>query len=63
VLEKNPNYWDKELPRFDRVVMRFVPDAATRSAMIEAGEAQLVPNSLVPAPDIAPPEGIAHDRS
>jgi peptide/nickel transport system substrate-binding protein len=53
VLEKNPNYWNKDLPRFDRVVMRFVPDAATRSAMIEAGEAQLVPNSLVPAPDIA----------
>lgn len=53
VLEKNPDYWDGDLPRFDRIVMRFVPDAATRSAMIEAGEAQLVPNSLVPGPDIA----------
>lgn len=53
VLEKNPEYWDEGRPLFDRLVMRFVPDAVTRSAMLEAGEAQLVPNSLIPGPDIA----------
>ncbi|MEF2073780.1 ABC transporter substrate-binding protein [Consotaella aegiceratis] len=52
ILEKNPDYWDPDLPRLDQFVVRFIADAATRTAMIEAGEAQMVGYSWLPAPDL-----------
>lgn len=52
-LDRNPNYWKKGLPRLERIVMRFIGDAATRVAAIENGEAQYGSLSAVPNIDIA----------
>lgn len=38
VLDKNPNYWRDGYPYLDRVIFRFVKNAASISAAIEAGE-------------------------
>lgn len=37
-LERNPDYWDQPKPYADRLVIRFIPDPAARSAAFEAGE-------------------------
>lgn len=52
VLAKNENYWDAGFPLLDKIVMRFVPDAATRAAMLESGEADAVFMNMLPAQDI-----------
>lgn len=36
--ERNPDYWDQPKPYADRLVIRFIPDPAARSAAFEAGE-------------------------
>jgi peptide/nickel transport system substrate-binding protein len=41
ILERNPDYWDKPKPYLDRVVVRFVLDAAARAAALESGSADL----------------------
>lgn len=41
VYERNPNYWDQPRPYLDRLVVKFVPDAAARSAALESGEVDL----------------------
>jgi peptide/nickel transport system substrate-binding protein len=41
ILERNPDYWDKPKPYLDRVVVRFVLDAAARAAALESGAADL----------------------
>ena len=38
-LDRNPNYWKKGQPYLDRVLVRFIPDSATRTAALEKGEA------------------------
>ena len=52
-LDRNPDYWKKGLPYLDRVICRFIGDAATRSAAIETGEAQLGGLGAIPNVDIA----------
>ncbi len=42
VLKKNPNYWRPGLPKLDTVTYKSVPEAGTRMAMLQAGEAQLI---------------------
>jgi 4-phytase/acid phosphatase/peptide/nickel transport system substrate-binding protein len=42
VLERNPNYWKKDRPYLDRVVMRPLPDSQARFASLLAGETDLV---------------------
>lgn len=42
VLVRNPTYWEPELPRLERIVMRIVPDAATRVRLLGAGELDFV---------------------
>lgn len=37
VLEKNPNYWKKDLPKAKQLVMRFIADPAARLAQLRAG--------------------------
>ncbi len=44
VLEKNPNYWRKGHPYLDRVIYRFIKNAASISAAIEAGEGNVALN-------------------
>lgn len=53
ILERNANYWDKPKPYLDRVVVRFVPDAAARAAALESGAADLASGgSSIPLPDV-----------
>lgn len=37
-LDRNPDYWQKGEPHLDRLLVRIIPDAAARSAALEAGE-------------------------
>jgi peptide/nickel transport system substrate-binding protein len=46
--ERNPNYWDKPKPYVDRLVVRFITDAADRVSAIAAGEISLAPATPVP---------------
>ncbi len=39
--KKNPSYWRKGKPYLDAIDMRFIPDAVTASAMMEAKEADI----------------------
>lgn len=50
VVKKNPNYWQKGLPKLDRITFRPVLEDATRVAMLRTGEAQYV--------DVVPPEQV-----
>ena len=52
-LDRNPDYWKRGQPYLDRVVCRFISDAATRSAAMETGEAQLGGLGAIPNVDIA----------
>jgi peptide/nickel transport system substrate-binding protein len=42
VLEPNPDYWNKGHPHLARVVLRPLPDAQSRFASLQSGEAQVV---------------------
>lgn len=48
VFNRNPNYWDKPRPNLDRLVVRFIPDGAARTAALEAGDVDILyqPGSL-----------------
>ena len=48
ILERNPTYWQSGKPYLDRLVFRFIADAASRAAALESGEAQI--GCLTPAP-------------
>jgi peptide/nickel transport system substrate-binding protein len=52
VLERNPNYWDKPKPYLDRVIIRFMPDAAARAAAFESGDLDLGGSAPVPLADL-----------
>jgi peptide/nickel transport system substrate-binding protein len=52
LLEKNPNYWDKPKPYLDRVIVRFITDAAARAAAFEAGDLDLGSSAPVPLADL-----------
>lgn len=51
-LDRNPSYWQPGLPYLDRVVARFIPDASTRSAALEAGEVQYAAYGAVNYADV-----------
>ncbi|WP_035341659.1 MULTISPECIES: ABC transporter substrate-binding protein [unclassified Dickeya] len=48
VYERNPNYWDQPKPYVDRLVVKFIPDAATRLIAFETGALDLGSESPVP---------------
>ena len=52
-LDRNEQYWKPGLPYLNRIVARFIPDAATRSAAMEAGEAHFAGYSAVNYADLA----------
>lgn len=52
VLVKNENYWDERYPLLDRMVVQLIPDAATRTAMLESGEIDAIFLAMIPAQDI-----------
>jgi peptide/nickel transport system substrate-binding protein len=51
VLERNPTYWDAGKPYLDRLVIRFIPDAAGRAAALENGEVMLASPNQIPLID------------
>jgi len=51
VLERNPDYWDKPKPYVDKVVVRFIPDAAARALALESGAADLG-TQVIPLSDV-----------
>ncbi|MDO5532155.1 glutathione ABC transporter substrate-binding protein GsiB [Sutterella sp.] len=51
VVKKNPNYWQKGLPKLDGITWRPVLEDATRVAMLRTGESQFC--------DVVPPEHAA----
>ncbi len=52
-LDRNDKYWKPGLPYLNRVIARFIPDAATRSAAMETGEAHFAGYSAVNYADLA----------
>ena len=42
VLEKNPDYWDKDKVYFDRITLKPLPDAQSRFASLQSGEVDLI---------------------
>jgi peptide/nickel transport system substrate-binding protein len=42
VLEKNPDYWNKGHPYFDRIAMKPLPDGQSRFASLQSGEADII---------------------
>jgi peptide/nickel transport system substrate-binding protein len=42
VLERNPDYWNKGHPYLDRIILKPLPDAQSRFASLQSGEADLV---------------------
>lgn len=53
LIERNPDYWDKDQPNADAVVIRYIPDAVTRLAAFEAGEIDVGYSTPVPIGEIA----------
>ena len=51
-LDRNPDYWRAGQPYLDRVVVRFIPDSATRTALLEKGEAHIAGFGAVPYNDV-----------
>ncbi len=51
-LDRNPDYWRSGQPYLDRIVVRFIPDSATRTALLERGEAHLAGFGAVPYNDV-----------
>src|SRR6202163_2752636 len=42
ILEKNPDYWDKDKIYLDRIVLKPLPDAQSRFASLQSGEADII---------------------
>lgn len=51
-LDRNDKYWKPGLPYLDHVIARFIPDAATRSAALDTGEAHFAGYSAVNYADL-----------
>lgn len=51
-LDKNPEYWRAGRPFLDRIVVRFIADASTRTAVLEKGEAHIAGFGAVPYNDV-----------
>lgn len=60
VWEKNPNYWNPDLPRIDRLVARFILDASARTIAFETGGVDIGYRTPIPFPDIARLQKLPH---
>ena len=49
-LQRNPAYWDKGLPRLERIVFRVMPDDNARIANLKSGDVDII--GTVPLPQI-----------
>ena len=57
VLERNPDYWDKGKVYLDRIIMKPLPDAQSRFASLQSGEAQVVWDDEYDADNIRKAQG------
>jgi peptide/nickel transport system substrate-binding protein len=60
MFERNPNYWDPDLPRIDRMVCKFVPDPGARSVAFENGSGDIGYRTPVALADVARLEKLPH---
>ncbi|MEZ5843679.1 MAG: ABC transporter substrate-binding protein [Hyphomicrobiaceae bacterium] len=51
-LDKHKGYWRQGRPFLDRIVVRFISDASTRTAVLEKGEAHVAGFGAVPYNDV-----------
>ncbi len=51
-LDRNPDYWRQGQPYLDRIVVRFIPDSATRTALMEKGDVHVAGFGAVPYNDV-----------
>jgi peptide/nickel transport system substrate-binding protein len=51
LLERNPDYWEKDRPYLDRIVVSFTPDEGARAVALEAGELDIAGGLPVALPD------------
>ena len=58
--DRNEDYWKPGLPYLDRIVARFIPDAGTRTAAVETGEAHLTAYNHIPTQDLPLLEKLPH---
>jgi len=49
---KNENYWNKDVPHLDRLIIRYVRDPAGRAAAMEAGDIHIGVFNPIAPPDI-----------
>jgi peptide/nickel transport system substrate-binding protein len=56
--ERNPNYWDKPKPYVDKLIVKFIPDAAARTAAFETGEVDIGGETPVPLSEIERLKGL-----
>jgi peptide/nickel transport system substrate-binding protein len=52
VLERNPDYWDKGRIFLDRIILKPLPDAQSRFASLQSGEADIIWDDEVDADNI-----------
>jgi peptide/nickel transport system substrate-binding protein len=52
IYERNQKYWDNPKPYVDRLIVRFIPDAAARLSAIETGDIDLAPSAPVPLSEL-----------
>jgi len=52
VLERNPDYWNKGHPHLDRIVLKPLPDAQSRFASLQSGEADIIWDDVYDADNI-----------
>lgn len=50
---RNPDYWDKPRPYLDKIIVKFIPDAAGRAIAFENGSVDLGGDTPVPLGDLA----------
>jgi peptide/nickel transport system substrate-binding protein len=53
IFESNPTYWDVGKPYLDRIIVRFIPDAAARAIAFETGDVDLGGDYPVSFSDLA----------
>lgn len=60
IWEKNPNYWNPDLPQVDRLVARFVLDPSARTIAFETGDVDIGYRTPIPFRDIDRMKEIEH---
>ena len=47
-LERNPNYWSKDQPYLDRIIIKIIPDSSARLLALQAGEVDYIDQYYFP---------------